>query len=194
MTEQPPNVIFLGLSGSGKGTQEELLREYLSPRYKMRVISTGKKFRELEQLPTAAGHRIKKTIEVGDLLPEQIAITLWLSDAIYHVMEDEGIIFDGSPRKIREAEQMDVFLKFMGRFDTTKIVYINVTPEEITRRLLMRKRSDDTEAGIKRRIQYFYDEVTQTLDYYRAQGRLLEVNGDQAPEDVHRDIVKALGI
>src|SRR3989338_5706687 len=189
---QPPNFIFLGLSGSGKGTQEELLQTYLQPHYKMRIISTGKKFRELQDLPTAAGHRIKETLAVGDLLPEQIAITLWLSDVMYTIEEDEGIIFDGSPRKIREAEQMDEFLKFLGRFDETKVVYLSVSPEEVTRRLGGRKRGDDTEEGIKRRIQFFYDEVMQTIEHYTSLGKLVEVSGENDPDTVHQNILKAL--
>ena len=87
---------------------------------------------------------------------------------------------------------MDEFLKFLGRFDETKVVYLSVSPEEVTRRLLGRKRGDDTEEGIKRRIQFFYDEVMQTIEHYTSLGKLVEVSGENDPDTVHQNILKAL--
>lgn len=191
---QPPNFIFLGLSGSGKGTQEEKLKAYLEPRYKMRIISTGKILREIIDLPTETGRRIKETLSHGDLMPEPFAIMAWMHEAVFHVQEAEGIIFDGSPRKVDEAREMDWFLEFVGRKDTTRVVYLKVSPEEVTRRLLLRQRHDDTEEGIKGRISYFYDEVLKTLDYYGADKRVIEVNGEQPVENVFRDLLRALNL
>lgn len=189
---KPPSFIFLGISGSGKGTQEELLQKYLEPQYKMRIVSTGKLFRELQEAPTEAGRRTKEILTHGGLPPEELAVMLWMHEVVFHVQEDEGIIFDGTPRRLLEAVRMDSFLEFVERKDKTQVVLLNVSPEEVTRRLLQRKRGDDTEEAIRARIRYYYDEVMLTVEYYRQQGRLVEVNGEQAPDVVHQDILKAL--
>lgn len=190
---RPPNFIFLGLSGSGKGTQEEKLKAYLEPEFKMRIISTGELFRELQEVPTETGWRIKQTLKEGGLPPEEIAVTLWMHEVMFTVQEDEGIIFDGAPRRLQEAVEMDKFLEFIDRKKVTRVLHLEVSPEEITRRLLERKREDDNEAAIHGRIEYYYKEVVPTVEYYKQSGRLIEINGEQNPELVQQEILTKLG-
>jgi len=192
--QQPPNFIFLGLSGSGKGTQEEKLKAHLRPHYKMRIISTGELFRGLEEVETEAGRRVKEILKSGGLPPEEMAVMLWMHEMAFTVQEDEGVIFDGTPRRLQEAVQMDRFLEFVKRKAVTKVIHLAVNPEEVTRRLLDRKRKDDTAEAIRKRIEYYYDEVVSTVEYYKQQNRLIEINGEQAVEDVFRDLLVALNL
>ena len=160
----------------------------------MRIISTGELFRGLEEVETEAGRRVKEILKSGGLPPEEMAVMLWMHEMAFTVQEDEGVIFDGTPRRLQEAVQMDRFLEFVKRKAVTKVIHLAVNPEEVTRRLLDRKRKDDTAEAIRKRIEYYYDEVVSTVEYYKQQNRLIEINGEQAVEDVFRDLLVALNL
>lgn len=190
--EKPINIIMLGLSGSGKGTQVELLLALLEPRYRMQVIATGDLFRKLKSLDTDVGNRIRDTLAKGGLPFDDLATTLWMHEIAVRVREDEGIIFDGAPRRVPEAENMDRFLAYLERKGRTFVLYLRVSSEEARKRLLLRGREDDTDSAIAARMAYFRDRVMPVIFYYRDQERLLEINGEQSIENVHKDIMQAL--
>lgn len=190
---KPLNIIFIGLSGSGKGTQVELIKQKLTPTQKTHIISTGMLLRALKERDTEMGHRVRAVLEQGGLMPSIVAVAVWLYE-VCNVQEDEGMIFEGSPRKILEAEMMDEILTFMGRKDSTKIIFLNVNLGEVVHRLLERGREDDVKEAIEGRIAFFKEYVVPLIEYYRSQGRLIEINGEQVAEKVHEDIVQALGI
>ena len=192
--EKPLNIIFLGLSGSGKGTQVQLLSEVVRKHHPMHIISTGDLFRRLQEYTTDVGKRVKRILQEGGLPFDDLATTLWMHEIAFRVHEHEGIIFDGAPRRLDEAKNIDRFLDFLRRKENTKVVYLSVSPEEITKRLLNRGRADDNLTAIEGRIDYFNKSVLPVLDYYRQEGRLIEINGERSSEEVHRDIVKALGL
>lgn len=194
MMERPINIILLGLSGSGKGTQVELLLAFLKPRYRMQVIATGDLFRTLKSLDTDVGARIRDTLAKGGLAFDDLATTLWMHEIAVRVKEDEGIVLDGAPRRVPEAENLDRFLEYLERRERTYVLYLRVSPEEATKRLLLRGREDDTNVAIAARMAYFRDRVMPVIFYYRDQERLLEINGEQSIESVHKDIVKALRV
>jgi adenylate kinase len=191
---RPLNIIFLGISGSGKGTQVDLLVDVLLSQHgqNTKVISTGDLFRDLQEQDTDTAQRIKEVLKKGGLPFDDLATTLWMHKIAYTVKEREGIIFDGSPRRVEEAKNIDQFFTFLGRLENTKVIYLDVSPEEVTQRLLKRGRADDNETAIAGRIAYFYESVLPTVEYYRTQNRLIKINGEQSIEDVHKDIVVAL--
>lgn len=190
---KPLNIIFIGLSGSGKGTQVDLIKQKLAPTQKTHIISTGTLMRALKERDTEMGHRVKEVLEHGGLMPSIVAVAVWLYE-VCNVQEDEGMIFEGSPRKILEAEMMDEILTFMRRQDSTKIIFLNVKLDEVVHRLLERGREDDVKEAIEGRIAFFKEHVVPLIEYYRSQGRLIEINGEQEVEKVHDDIVQALGL
>ena len=158
------------------------------------VVSTGDLFRRLQEFTTDVGKRVKRILQEGGLPFDDLATTLWMHEIAFRVHEHEGIIFDGAPRRLDEAKNIDRFLEFLERKEYTKVAYLSVTPEEITKRLLQRGRADDNITAIEGRIDYFQKSVLPVLDYYREQGRLIEISGEQPVEKVHADIVKALGL
>lgn len=190
--EKPINIIMLGLSGSGKGTQVELLLALLKPRYRMQVIATGDLFRKLKSLDTDVGKRVRDMLAKGGLVFDDLATTMWMHEIAVRVKEDEGIIFDGAPRRVPEAQNMDRFLAYLERKERTFVLYLRVSPEEAKKRLLLRGREDDTDSAIAARMAYFRDRVMPVIFYYRDEERLLEINGEQSIENVHKDIVEAL--
>ncbi len=191
---KPLNIIFLGLSGSGKGTQVQLLADMMRRFNPVHIVSTGDLFRRLQEFTTDVGRRVKRILQEGGLPFDDLATTLWMHEIAFRVHEHEGIIFDGAPRRLDEAKNIDRFLEFLERKAYTKVVYLSVTPEEITRRLLSRGRADDNLTAIEGRIGYFQRSVLPVIEYYREQNRLIEINGEQDVEKVHADIMKALGL
>src|SRR3989344_826374 len=185
--EKPLNFIVLGISGAGKGTQVKLLKEKLSAKQRTFVVSTGDLMRALKRRDTAIGSRAKEIIKKGSLLPSMVSVAEWLHAIAWDVREEEGIIFDGAPRKVWEAEIMDETLAFINRQDTTKVIFLQAGVEEITQRLLKRGREDDEMSAIQGRITYYNEHVLPVVDYYRWRQRLIEINGEQSIEAVHAD-------
>ena len=104
----------------------------------------------------------------------------------------KGIIFDGAPRKVYEAQMLDeVFEMFnwKGRF---RICHIKISDKEARKRLLLRKRHDDNPSAIKERLAYFKEEVEPMLRYYKKNNMLIEINGEQSVEAVHKEIMRKL--
>ena len=154
-------IILLGRSGSGKGTQAELLRQKLDP---CLYIYAGDLFRELSEMDTVAAKKVKEQLSLGGLPPEWLAAFLWQKELIYGVHGSENIIIDGSPRRLDEAQEMDMVLEWLGR------------------------------NSIRSRLQWFNTEAAPALDYFEKSGRLIKINGLGAVEDVFDRIKQALGI
>ena len=188
MTSQ--TIIILGRSGSGKGTQAELLKKLLDP---CLYIYAGDLFRELAEADSLAGKKIKETTESGGLPPEWIAAFLWQRELIYGVHGAENIIIDGSPRRLDEAQEMDEVLNWLGR-GQAKVILIDITEDEAVKRLLKRGRADDTEESIRARLAWFNAEAQPAIEYYEKSGRLIKVDGLGTVEEIHERINQALNI
>ena len=188
MTSQ--TIIILGRSGSGKGTQAELLRKALDP---CLYIYAGDLFREFSEIDTVAGTKIKELLGSGGLPPEWFAAFLWQRELIYGVHGAENIIIDGSPRRLDEAQEMDEVLEWLGRKDL-KIILVDITEDEAVQRLLKRGRADDTEESIRSRLSWFNTEAQPAVEYYEKSGRLIKVDGMGSVEEIHNRIKKALNL
>lgn len=186
----PRVLILLGRSGSGKGTQGEFLRQKLEP---CLYVYTGDLFRQLAHKNTVAGRKVKQVMEEGGLPPEWLAAFLWQRELLDNLRGGENIIFDGTPRRLDEAKEMDKTLEWLG-WNNVKAVLIDITNEEALTRLLKRRRSDDDEATIKNRLSWFESDVVPAIDYYRDTGRLVTVDGLGTVEEVFERIKKELNI
>ena len=187
--EKPKNIILMGRSGSGKGTQAELLQKEFGYFYS---VQTGEWFRKLTKADSDMGHRVKKVLDKGGLPYDDIATTLWMHDLAFNLKEDQGIIADGFPRRTNEAQNLDRFLEFLNRIAATYYVYLEVSKEEVLRRLLARGRYDDNEEAIEGRMSYFEERVMPVVEYYKEQNKLITINGEQSPEKIYEDILKAI--
>lgn len=178
-------LILVGIQGSGKSTQGNLLREKLGIPY----LSTGHIFRELAKEKTPLGRYIKETMTAGYLIPDKKTneiVSEYLSRSEY----EKGYIMDGYPRTLTQAKA------FKNGID--KVVYLEVSDKEALWRLSYRTndngevREDETLAAIRKRIELFHNFTKPVLDYYRKKGKLVTINGEESIEKIHREIMKKL--
>jgi adenylate kinase len=191
----PQTYLFFGPSGSGKGTQAKLLKEFLEKTdlgNKVLYLETGERHREFAKTDSLTAHRTKEIIEDGGLMPEFIPVWLWTQFFVDNIKTgEEHIILDGISRRPHESLIIDSALQFYGRKDPT-ILSILVSPEWATERLSERGRVDDKEAEIKRRMEWYEKNVVPALDHFRQNPyyKFVEINGEQTIEEVHREILE----
>ncbi len=215
--DSPLIVIFLGKSGAGKDTQMELLKEKMG----FDFIGSGDLLRERKKTNDFTGNKISQTIDRGGLVLTPVIFKLWLDkfEELKNRGNIKGVIMDGSPRKIKEAYLLDEALEWYGWNNNVKVILIDISDEEAINRIGKRtscsqcgeififdgkmekcskcggeliKRSDDETEGIKKRLEWFKNEVNPVIDYYKKNNRLIIINGEQEIEKVFEDILKVL--
>jgi len=187
---KPLNFIILGSAGSGKGTQSKLLLKKFKNFY---YVYTGDLLRDLAMKNTDGGKRIKKVLNSGGLVIDEIAAALWVNDVLLNVKENQGMILDGSPRRIEESITLFDFFKFLERIKNTQIFIINISEKESIKRLAKRGRKDDHLNEIKRRLAWYKKHVIPALNYLNKKGiKTTKINGEQSINDVFKDILKAI--
>ncbi|MBI1755355.1 nucleoside monophosphate kinase, partial [Candidatus Azambacteria bacterium] len=128
----PLNIILLGRSGSGKGTQAKLLVKEFGLEY----IGTGDLLRAYSERDNTLARRLKETLAQGKLAPSWMPFFVWMEKLAYSDLK-KGVLFDGSPRKIAEAKMLDEVLEWFGRTNV-KVLLIDVPREVAKKRLLNR--------------------------------------------------------
>lgn len=191
-------VIFIGRSGSGKGTQASLVTKYLEDNHKevgpVLYLETGERFRDFIQGDSLASNLSKQVMNRGELQPSFLSAWMWSNELIEKVKGNEHLIIDGSPRKLNEAVMMADALKFFGRKRPT-VVYLNVSFDWSKDKLLKRGRPDDASVeNIDKRLAWFDAEVAPAVEFFRNNGHFnfLDVNGENPIEVVHQDIISRL--
>ncbi len=187
--DKPINLILFGRSGSGKGTQAELLIKHFK---NMLQISTGDLFRNLAEQNTDAGIRIKKVVDKGGLPFDQMATTLWMHKISYELKKDQHLLCDGLPRRLSESEDLYDFLLWLERIDNTKALVIEISREEAIRRLLERNRHDDDEKAINKRLDWYEDRVVPAINFFKDKGLIIKINGEQPIDEVFKEILSKI--
>ena len=189
--------IFIGASGSGKGTQVALLKEYITkkdPETPIYYVQTGAYFREFIKSETYAAHVAREVQEHGGLQPSFLAMWIWSDLFVKNLTGNEHLILDGAPRTTSEAHHLDIAMKFFKR-ERPVVIYLKVHREWSFRHLMERAekegRSDDNEASINRRLDWFDRDVLPTVNHYRRDRDydFIEINGENSIEEVHREII-----
>jgi adenylate kinase len=189
-------IILFGRSGSGKGTQADLLLKFIhehDPIKKTLYIETGQKVREFMAQEGHSNSLTEELVNSGKLLPEFLPIWLWSNFLIEHFTGEEHLVLDGLSRRPHEAPILDSALKFYKREYPT-ILVINVSREWAADRSAARKRNDDKTEDIKRRVEWYDTNVIPAIEYFRNNGRytVIDINGEQDIENVHKDIIGAI--
>lgn len=212
-------LILLGAPGAGKGTQAEMLTKL----YDIPCISTGNIFREHISKNTELGQKAKAYMDEGKLVPDSLVIELVKS----RITQDDcknGMIFDGFPRTIPQAEALDVMLKELN-IPIDFVINVEVADELIIERMAGRtvcpscgasyhkvnkpskvsgkcdlcsadliQRDDDKAETVKKRLDVYHEQTEPLIAYYREQGKLVDVDGVGAVEEVRDRVKTALGV
>ncbi|KKP59818.1 MAG: Adenylate kinase [Candidatus Gottesmanbacteria bacterium GW2011_GWA1_34_13] len=178
-------LILLGIQGSGKSTQGNLLSQKLGVPY----LSTGHIFREMAKEKTPWGRYVKETLNAGILISDDQVIPI-VAEYLQKPEYEKGYILDGFPRTVAQAQG------FHNGVD--KLIYLKVSDKEALWRLSGRLdegiREDNTLQAIRKRIQMFHDSTEPVLDVYRQKGQLLEIDGEKSIEEVTAQIFQGLGL
>ena len=210
-------IIFLGAPGAGKGTQAANVAHQLN----LVHSATGDMFRQAVEQGTELGMQIKSYMEKGVLVPDELTIHMVLERMSAPDCQP-GVVFDGFPRNIKQAEALDEALARQAKA-IDGVVYIKVSEEEILKRLSGRwicrqcqtpyhsqnspprvwgkcdrcggelyQRPDDTVETIKKRLQVYFAQTVPLISYYTQAGKLLEVDGEGGVDEVGRRVILAL--
>ena len=189
--------VFFGIVGAGKGTQIELLKKLFAerdPNRKVVYAYPGSEYRMLTSGDSYTGSLVRAKLERGELQPDFLTISVFGSILIKELTPDCHLIADGYPRTIEQAEAFASAMNFYGR-KNAEIVYIEVSKEEVIRRMKLRGRSDDTDEGINRRFYEYENNVIPAMTDLQTKGYAVHrVNGEQSVEAVFEEIKKVLGL
>ena len=184
------NIVLFGPPGSGKGTQSELI----IARYGLTHISTGDMLRTELAAETELGLRAKSIMEKGELVSDEIIIGM-IRNRIRGEQAAKGFIFDGFPRTVVQAEELDGLLKELG-MQINVMLGLEVERRELIDRLLKRSleqgRSDDNLETIENRIKVYGEQTRPVMGYYREQGKYREVKGVGSIDEIFERLTAIL--
>ena len=186
------NIIIFGAPGSGKGTQSDKLIDH----YNLFHISTGDVLRDNIRRGTELGQIAKGFIDQGQLVPDELII-----DILAQVLDEnkeqtqEGVIFDGFPRTIPQAEALEQLLADRGtKIDA--VVGLEVPEDELIKRILLRGkmsgRADDNEETARKRLEVYNNQTSPLKAYYEEQGKYCAINGLGNIDDIFELIRETL--
>ncbi len=189
-------VLFFGPSGAGKGTQVELLKEFLIENSHREVveIDMGAKLREVINEGRYAGRKIQSIISEGNFLPGSVPIYFMYDYFMKHLRPETHLLADGVVRTALQAQAFHEAMNFFEHEDY-QIIFLNLSDETIRQRLLSRGRSDDTKESIQRRIDEYKEKVLPLVNVFESFGKEVTlVDGEMSIEQVHRDILQKLSL
>lgn len=183
------DLIFIGIQGSGKGTQAKLLAE----KEGYQIFETGGALRKMATEDSPLGQKVKSITQRGDLVPNEIVMDI-VENFIQKIQNDTPIIFDGIPRSEEQRISLENLLRKKKR--DFLALEVRLSEAEAIKRLLKRAeiegRADDNLETIKKRIHNFYQHTQPLLEAWKDQGRLKVIDGEQSIEKVSDDIFESV--
>ena len=184
------NIVIFGAPGSGKGTQSERIVE----KYGINHISTGDVLRAEIKNGTELGKTAKGYIDQGQLIPDELMIDI-LASVFDSFKDSKGVIFDGFPRTIAQAEALKKMLAERGQ-DVFVMLDLEVPEDELMVRLIKRGkdsgRADDNEETIKKRLHVYHSQTSPLIDWYKNEKKYQHINGLGTMDGIFADICEAV--
>ena len=180
------NIVIFGAPGSGKGTQsDKIIAEF-----GVEHISTGDVLRGEIKAGTELGKTASAYINEGKLVPDSLIVDMLASTLDSKGKDIKGVIFDGFPRTIAQAEALDAMLKERG------VIGLEVDDAELIKRIIARGktsgRADDNEETAKKRLDTYYSQTLPLKDFYIKQGKYAKINGVGSIDDIYAEISAAI--
>ena len=170
------NIVIFGAPGSGKGTQSEKMIE----KYGLGHISTGDVLRDQIKRGTELGKTAKGYIDNGQLIPDDLMVSILADVYDSFGKEHKGVIFDGFPRTIPQAQALKDMLAKRGH-KVAAMIELDVPEDELMKRLIKRGqesgRSDDNEETIKKRLTVYHNQTSPLIEWYEKEGIHHHING-----------------
>ena len=214
------NIIILGPQGSGKGTQAQLLAK----KFNLEHLEIGDMLREIATRKNDFSKKVNQIInQQGKLVPTDWIIKM-LKLRLQSMPLEQGIIFDGSPRRLVEAKKLEKMLNDLGR-KINYVFFVKIGNKESIKRLAIRmtcdkcnqpfilgkdvkrgqkkcplcggplyQRKDDTPEKVRRRLNIYKKETMPVIEYFREKGQSIEINGEQSIKKVREDILSHIKI
>jgi len=215
---------LLGRAGCGKGTQAKLLTE----KFGLIYIGSGELLRDRVKQNDFTGQKTNQTMKTGVLVPTSLIFMLWIN-RLEEIKKQadvnlKGIIFDGSPRKLVEAQLLAEALEWYEWGKNFKAILVDISRQEAFNRLTKRRqcaqcgqlipyvgeyknlvvcdkcggqllvRQDDTPEAINQRLDLFDQEVMPVIEFYEKKGLLIKINGEQSIEKVQEEILEKISL
>ena len=212
------NLIVLGPQGSGKGTQAEMLAK----KFDLEHIDIGKTLREVADIDMPLGREIYEIQNVTKTLVPRRILQEVLHLKLGSLPREKGLIIDGAPRTMDQAQYLEEALLEFGR-KINKLIFVNIPAEESKKRISKRwvcekckatlimgkdiqsadencpicegriiQRIDDTPEGIEKRLKVFQEETMPVIEYFRTKNLVLEIDGQKPIEEVFEEITNKL--
>lgn len=179
-------LIFLGPPGAGKGTQAQILAQDRQIPH----ISTGDILRAAVARQTPLGKQAKGYMDRGELVPDALILEL-IQDRLSYDDTVNGWILDGFPRNVNQAAFLEELLSELNQ-NADRVLNLEVPDEVLVSRLLERKRRDDNESTIRRRLEVYHQDTVPVVDFYRQRETLKIINGDRTMEEVTQQLNQAI--
>ena len=176
--------LMMGKTGSGKGTQSEMLAKKLG----YNVFSTGDEFRKLRKREDFLGDKVRSEYDKGLLMPHWFASYLF-EDALLKTLPTEGLVCEGIGRKEPEARLFNDVAGWLCR--EYQVIELLVSDEEVIRRQLQRDRGDslNDRAKIEVRLREYREHTEPAINFFKGLGKVTSVDGMGTPEAIHAEIM-----
>lgn len=174
-------LVLIGIQGAGKSTQGNMLAE----KFQVPYLSSGHIFRAMAKEESDIGKSLRDTLNAGHLVSDQQTLDI-IRQYLMKPEYQKGYILDGFPRTLTQAKAFEK--------DIDKAIFVDVSDQEALKRISSRvsDRQDETEEAIKKRIELFHEMTEPVIEFYRQDGKLIQVDGEQTVEEVFQSILSGL--